>query len=528
MSRVSLLTVMPRSIAERLLTPVRAHPDLCAIGLLLTVSLVIRVRYLFRPFHGDEMITFSNMVLGRDFGGIIFGPFDSNSHLLNSLIMKAVYISVGEIPALMRLPNLVFVLLSIVLLYVMCAREFGRVSAFAAALLLSLHPAIVLFSVFGRGYAGMVLFTLISSCLFLQLVRSFSWWRLLLCTMAGFLAGASHLFAVNALIAQVLLAVLIFTRPNTGDAESATTRAAHVGRLLLGPVIALALLFALSLPQMLVSSTESFRYSFQAAFPLALMNFLGGNTYRTDVDVFSLVFLAIALIGFSSLAKSRTLRSYLGILFLAPRALYVLSYFAPVFTLHPRFFVFLLPFTCLLFVAGLKHSANIIRAKTRGHSHAPMVIRGAVCLAVVLVAVIFIDRIKVPRGRALIRAQQVVGDFIDNHPDAHLLTNDTGFVRVRLRQEDNMDRIGSALGIRPIRAFQTQEPTGTIYFIYVPRKRQSESALIHFQGAVTPEILHQRDDRLRTFLARNATIELDLAPMLQIYALRPQPEAMSE
>ena len=91
-----------------------------------------------------------------------------------------------------------------------------------------------------------------------------------------------------------------------------------------------------------------------------------------------------------------------------------------------------------------------------------------------------------------------------------------------------MDRIRPALGIKPIRAFHAQEPTGAIYFIYVPRKRQSASALIHFQGEVTPEVLHRRDDSLRAFLSKNATIELDLAPMLQIYAIRSQPDALEE
>ncbi len=166
------------------------------------------------------MITFSNMVLGRDFGGIIFGPFDSNSHLLNSLIMKAVYLGAGENPALMRLPNLVFALLAIALVYLVCSREFGRAPAFAAALLFSLHPAMVLFSVSGRGYAGMVLFTLISSILFLQLLRSFSWRRWLGCATAGFLAGASHLFAVNVLIAQVLLVVVVVVTPEQATTET--------------------------------------------------------------------------------------------------------------------------------------------------------------------------------------------------------------------------------------------------------------------------------------------------------------------
>ena len=86
-----------------------------------------------------------------------------------------------------------------------------------------------------------------------------------------------------------------------------------------------------------------------------------------------------------------------------------------------------------------------------------------------------------------------------------------------------MDRFHSALGIRPIRAFLTREPTGEVFFIYVPKKRLTESALIHYQGKVEPEVLYRRDDSLRTFLTRNAALELNLTPLLQIYDLKSRP-----
>jgi hypothetical protein len=130
--------------------------------------------------------------------------------------------------------------------------------------------------------------------------------------------------------------------------------------------------------------------------------------------------------------------------------------------------------------------------------------------------------------KAQIRAQRVVGDFIARHPDARYLTNDTGFVRVRLRQEDIMDRIQPALGIKAILALRDRDPAGEIFFIYVPQKRLTESDLIHYRRTVSPKELYERDDRLRTYLTRNATLELDLAPMVQIYALRGQPPEETE
>ncbi len=507
----------------------RARPDLIAVTLLLAVSLAIRVRHLSRPFHGDELITLSNMVLGRGFSGIILGPFDSNNHVLNSLIMKTVYLGAGEIPALMRLPNLIFVLLAIVMLYLVCSREFGRPTAFAAALMLGLHPAAVLFSVSGRGYAGMILFTLISSVAFLQTVQSFSWWRWLLCMVTGVLAGAAHLFSVNVLIAQILLAALLAASPGENRSTVHRGLTARMGLVALGPLTALAALSAVVLPRLLADSKESLHYPFQDAFPLALVNFLGGNTYRTGVDVFSWLLLALAVVGFISLGRFRLLRNYLGILFLSPMALYILSFFAPVFTLHPRFFAFLLPCYCILVAAGLRHAARVGHAWARGRGHAFVVINTLVCVSGVLVAMTLIQRVQVPRmGRVLLKAQQVVGDFIDTHQEAHLLTNDIGFVRVRLRRQDPQDRFRQALGIRPIRAFLTRETSGDAYFIYVPRKRLTESALIHYQGKVEPEVLYRRDDSLRTFLTRNAALELDLHPLLQVYDLRSKPVAEPE
>jgi hypothetical protein len=502
---------------------VGARHDLAAIAVLLAVSLAARLQHLARPFHGDEMISFSNMVLGRDFAGILFGPFDSNSHLLNSLIMKAVYLGAGENPALMRLPNLIFALIAIVLLYLVGSKVFGRLPAFAAALLFSLHPAMVMFSVWGRGYAGMILFTLISSVLFLRLPRSFSWGRWMGCAATGFLAGAAHLFAANVLIAQVVLGLGIAVNPVKNIGETFAARARRMGPVILAPLSALTLLVALVLPQLRQTRTESFHYPFQIDFPIALINFMGGTTYRTDLDGFSILLLALAVAGFIGLRVDPIPKTYLGLLFLAPISLYGLSYFAPVFTLHPRFFAFLLPFYCLLVVAGVEFAAATVGAKMSEKRRGRIAVHTAVWLSVGLVAIVFMNRIHVPEGSVFVRLQATVGHFVETHPDADFLTNDPGFVRVRLRQEAHMDRIHPALGIKPVRAFQAEAPTSEIYFIYVPKKRLTEADLIHYQGKVAPEVLYRRDDSLRMYLTRNATLELDAGPRVQIYSFGSRP-----
>jgi hypothetical protein len=266
------------------------------------------------------------------------------------------------------------------------------------------------------------------------------------------------------------------------------------------------------------------RYLFQTDFPAALVNFLGGLPYRTGLDPVSLILLIPAAAGFIALGGHRTARRYIALLALSPAALFALTSVAPVFTLHPRFFAYLLPFFCLLVAAGLQQFPGRVAAVFGTGAGLRGPARFIVWVCAIAISLTFVDRIRVPSlGAALIRAQEVVREFVDRHPDAHLLTNDPGFVRVRLRLEDEAGRVRRAPGAKAIRAYLSEGPRGAVYFIHVPQKRYTESDMIHYRGEVPPEVLYQRDDWLRGFLDRNAVLEIDLAPKLRIYDLTPVP-----
>ena len=511
----------PPAFLERPAASLRSHVDPAAGATLLAVTLATRVTYLARPLHGDELISFSNMVLGRSFSGIVLGPFDSNNHLLNSIVMKLVHLGFGESPVLLRLPNLIMAAAAVILLYAFGARLLGRPAGFAAALLLSLHPAMVLYSVFCRGYAGVVLFTLLSSVLLLGLLERFSWPRWGACALCGTIACGFHLFAINVLIAQVLVVALAAVRPTTD-------RASPLGRVALAPVAALAATVVISLPAFLHEAASDASFRFQAAFPAALINFLGGFSYRSRLELLSSLLAVLAAAGLAGIAGHVNLRRYVGLLFLSPAALYALSSVAPAFTLHPRFFSFLLPFFCLLLAAGLQLAVHRVDASARVESAARPMVRIAAAGLVLLAALAFADRVRIPRKDPLLRAREEARAFIDAHPEARLLTNDLGFVRVRLRQQDTMDRIRPAPGVKEIRAALADAPAGEAYYIYVPQKRLTEADLIHYKRKVAPEVLYQRDTWLRSYLERNATIAADLGPAVRIYDLRagpPQPDA---
>jgi hypothetical protein len=491
----------------------RSRLDLVAVALLLGGSAAVRLRALDRPLLGDELITFSNMVLGRSFYNILFGPFDSNNHVLNSIIMKIVSLGFGERPALMRLPNLVMTAAAIVLLYLVASRRLDRPSGFAAALLLAFHPAMVLYSVSCRGYAGMVLFTLVSSVLLLGLLDDWSWSRCVACALTGVIACGFHLFAVNVLIAQLLLVALAAVRPSSG-------RSPDPGRAALAPSAALAVSAAISWPSLSALGGFEGQFRFQAAFPMALVNFLGGHGYRTGIDIPTVLLVLVAGVGSLGLGRRRQLRRFAGLLFLSPAALYALSFVAPVFTLHPRFFCFLLPWFGLLVAAGLRLAVRWVDTVTVAGSPVRWLIRGVAAAVVLLAALTFTDRVRIPRNDWLARARAEVENFMDATPGAVILTNDPGFVRVRLRQQANVHRILPAPGVRAIRAELAKRPTGAAYFVYVPRKRLTAEDLIHYKGEVDPEVLYRRDDWLRGYLERNAVLEVDLGPRVFIYALR--------
>jgi len=505
------------SFSRRIRALLRRHADACLIALLLFPAIILRLPQITRPLHGDELNTFVLFVLERSFGGIISGSFAANNHLLNSLIMKTVYLWVGEIPALLRLPNLVFGLAAIAVLYLIGTRELGRVFAFVAALIFSLHPASMLYFVWGRGYAGMVLFSLLSAYFFLGCLRSPAWYKSLLLAATGFLAVSSHLFAVNVIIAQGLTVLWLAVVPQKGSAERFSSRMERMGPIMLWLLGALAAVFATYLPVMMLAES-GVGYSFQSAFPLAMMNYLAGFRYSTEVDLLSCSLMAGALIGIFSLRGNRELRGFLVILFLAPVSLYILSRFISFYTLHPRFFVYLLPFYCFLFAAGLKQLDRTLRQRSWCRGRRTWVLGCAHLLVISLIIVGFSQRTKIPHTSRLLRPRQLLDRFIADHPGASFLTNNSQHVRVQLRQEERMARVSKLGSQQAIRRFVAASPGEEIFYIHVHQKRYSPANLIHYSQTMPPEELYREDRELRQFLMESASLELDLARTVQIYA----------
>jgi hypothetical protein len=363
----------------------------------------------------------------------------------------------------------------------------------------------------------MVLFTLLSVALLLRLMHRFSWTVWAGCAASGAVAAGFHLFAVNVLVAQILVVAFEFLRPSIRE-RSSTGRLTAIA---LAPLTALVLVVGGLLPMLSHDPANGVRFPFQKAFPAALLSFLGDHRYGTRLDVLSITLLGLAIVGWFALRGHPLLRRLISLLLLSPAALYGFSSVAPVFTLHPRFFTYLLPFVFLLVAAGLRSMVSVTDAIRPRSALLDVAARGIAVVIVGLTAIALVGRAHVPQKDPWAKARIAVAAFVDAHPDALFPTNDPGFVRVRLRQQPNMHRVPTAPSVKTIRARLAEHPTDPVYYIYVRQKRFTESDLIHFKGDTPPDVLSQRDRWLRGFLDRNAELELDIPPRVRIYRLRP-------
>lgn len=143
---------------------------LLAVASLLIVGLLLRLPGLNHGLWFDEIQTLIESV--RLPWGTVLTTFDStNQHMLYSIAARAVISMAGESAAALRLPSLVFGVMSL-----WAAVAFGRrwlptreVWWAAAVLAVSYHH--IWFSQNARGYTGLLLGTIVGSTLFLDLMR---------------------------------------------------------------------------------------------------------------------------------------------------------------------------------------------------------------------------------------------------------------------------------------------------------------------------------------------------------------------
>ncbi len=133
-----------------------ARPRLTVATLLLVsiptlFALVVRVPFLNQPMRYDEALSFNEFASRPLYYGLSFYP-EPNNHLLNTLLMHAVFLVGGNQPWLLRLPALVAGVLLVPATYWLARLLYGPSAAILAAVLVAASSYLIEYSTNARGY----------------------------------------------------------------------------------------------------------------------------------------------------------------------------------------------------------------------------------------------------------------------------------------------------------------------------------------------------------------------------------------
>lgn len=139
------------------------------LAALVAAAVVLRVVGLGTELWLDEMIT-SILSIRPPLLELLTVYKGDNQHPLYSLLAHMSTSVLGDTPLAMRLPAMLFGVASVPMLYMLGSRLVSRREALLAAALLAVSYHHVWFSQNARGYTGLLLWTLVGSLAFLELV----------------------------------------------------------------------------------------------------------------------------------------------------------------------------------------------------------------------------------------------------------------------------------------------------------------------------------------------------------------------
>ncbi len=359
---------------DRWLTPRRALIGVCSI---MTVGLLLRLVGLGEALWFDEIKMYARY-MNRPFS-VIFSVYDDqNQHILYSILAKLSIGLFGDSASSLRIPAALFGVASLAALYAFGTRVTSRAESLLAAALLAVSYHHVWFSQNARGYTGLLLWTLLSTGLFLDLLRNRdrSRWGLSV-AYGGTIALAlyTHLTAAVLPVSHALVGAWALWRPG----RSAEERPAFFP-LLAGLVLAGTLslqLYAPVLPQvggvLLEPSLSGVSLAWKNPWWLVTEG-LRSLSFGIPGGVVVLpLVMAVGLYGLWSYFRRSSSEALLMVL---PVVLTATAIIALGHNLWPRFFFFAAGFAVLIGLRGL--FALAARAGPRG----PAIAVGLVAMAI--------------------------------------------------------------------------------------------------------------------------------------------------
>lgn len=393
------------AIAPRPMPPVSMSEACLVLGATVT-ALVVRIPAMGRGLIYDEVVTASLFVEVDSWWTTVATHFRGNNHIACSVLARLSEGVFGRHEWALRLPSLLLGIGSICLLWFVARKLVSRKVAVAATWCLALAPAHVAWSVSARGYAGMILFTLLSSYLYFELLDRPTRGKGLVFFLSSVVAIFFHVWAISVTVVQLLYVVYLGSRELLAS-KGGRWLHLHAFRTLWLAFPGIATLSAVGYVPAFFQAMTHFKGKSQAPFqpllPGSVIHYLSGTNL---VPLGTLVFLGVVL-GLITLRKPRPREvGYSILVFLIPVAL---AWFADP-TL--RYFVYLLPYYVVLAVVGF---CTLWRLAGRRHGVVSNCFKAALTLLVVVVLSTWVTNSwnSMPRSRARDAVQAMLAGATD-------------------------------------------------------------------------------------------------------------------
>ncbi|MBN1587068.1 MAG: glycosyltransferase family 39 protein [Candidatus Omnitrophica bacterium] len=341
----------------------------------------------------DELYSFHYFMSKDSLRDVLCAYRMFNNHLGYSALAWFCRMGLGSAEWVLRLPALAFALGALGLTWSWVRKNFGMKAAFLSSLLLVLSPEFVRYSYAARGYSGLLCLTLLSTIVFLRLLKNPRRLDFALYVLIAVAAIYVHLYSVCVVGVQLLMLGRLGAQRHAAPWISWTMVFLSIG----------VLSFLCYLPVL-----ESFMGAVQLrgqgpwnpGFVLESFAYLSGRTSGAE----TFFWMGLAGAGLWPLWKrDRLLAVYLGLLFTVPLALVIVLH---PWDLYHRFFFFLLPYYVLLIALGLAQTVRFVGSYSSGRVRQGIGVLGSAVLLALLAdgAKVQWQRAEEIRYREVIRA----------------------------------------------------------------------------------------------------------------------------
>jgi hypothetical protein len=340
-------------------------------------AVILRLHHITRGLTLDELTTVIKFVDVHSLWTTLSTDDGFNNHLANSLLVYFSQRLLGRSEWVLRLPAFLLGLTSLYAQWAFTRRLAGSALAVLATAGLAFSPAHIFWSVTARGYVGMLLFTLVSTSLYWQILQDPSWRKGLLFTVSNVLAIFFHPFAALVVLTQFVFLVHLAVRQTatgrSGDLLSVSS--CRILYLAFPAIVGMTFAcYAFIVPEYILNILGARHGAFHLLFPLEVLELLSYGPARSVTLGWVLVVVMGGLCTVGWLAfrqkcpRAAHYWAWLGIL-----PFLIVMPLRPFF-LGTRFFIFLLPFYLILVGAGLltawraatTHTTRVSRSVLQG------------------------------------------------------------------------------------------------------------------------------------------------------------------